>query len=84
MPLKVYDETIKVLKAAVGKARLGAGEELEALKRLDAQARRLEAHATGPSFAAFVAEERRRSPSYGGRTVLDDLPQHPPSRHGWT
>ena len=84
VPLKVYDETIKVLKAAVGKARLGAGEELEALKRLDAQARRLEAHATGPSFAAFVAEERRRSPSYGGRTVLDDLPQHPPSRHGWT
>ena len=72
VPLKVYDETIRVLKSAVGKARLGAEEELGALRRLDAQARRLEAQATGPSFAAFMAEERARSPSYGGRTVFDD------------
>ncbi len=72
VPLKVYDETIRVLKAAVVKARLGASEELSAIKRLDTQARVLEAQATGPSFAAYVAEERRRSPDYGGRTVMDD------------
>jgi hypothetical protein len=77
VPLKVYDETIRVLKSAVSKARLGEQEELEALKRLDAQARGLEAEATGPSFAAFVAEERGRSASYGGRTVFDDLPRRP-------
>jgi hypothetical protein len=34
VPLKVYDETIRVLKAAVSKARLGRDDELGALKRL--------------------------------------------------
>ena len=28
VPIKVYDETIRVLKSAVHKARLGLGEEL--------------------------------------------------------
>ena len=72
VPLKVYDETIKVLKYAVVKARLGAGEELAAIKRLDAQARLVEPLATGPSFPEYVAEEWRRSEEYGGRTVMDD------------
>ncbi|AKR54933.1 hypothetical protein XM25_03755 [Devosia sp. H5989] len=73
VPLKVYDETIKVLKSAVGKARLGSEEEMAAIRRLDAQARRLEGTATGPSLDAFIAEERRLSPLYGGRTVMDDV-----------
>jgi hypothetical protein len=72
VPLKVYDETIAVLKSAVGKARLGAEEEIAALKRLDAQSRTLEATAKGPSFHEFIAEERAMSPVYGGRTVMDD------------
>ena len=72
VPLKVYDETIKVLKYAVLKARLGATEELAAIKRLDRQARLVESHATGPSLHDYVAEEWRRSHEYGGRTVLDD------------
>ena len=72
VPLKVYDETIKVLKYAVVKARLGASEELSAIKRLDAQARALELGATGPTFYGYVAEEWRRSKEYGGRTVMDD------------
>lgn len=80
VPLKVYDETIRVLKSAVSKARLGADEELGALRRLDVQARRLEGEASGPSFAAFVAEERELSASYGGRTVFDDSPSRPQSR----
>ena len=37
------------------------------------QARALEG-AGGPGFHEFVAEERRRSPEYGGRTVMDDAP----------
>ena len=73
VPLKVYDETIRVLKYAVAKARLGSTEELAAIKRLDAQARALERTATGPSLPAFIAEERRRAPEYGGRTVFDDV-----------
>jgi hypothetical protein len=72
VPLKVYDETIRVLKYAVVKGRLGAGEETAAIRRLDDQARRLEATATGPSLPEFIAEERARSRAYGGRTVMDD------------
>lgn len=73
VPLKVYDETIRVIKYAVGKARLGQREEMEALKRLDDQSRRLERTAKGPAFQDFVAEEWRRSDEYGGRTVFDDM-----------
>ena len=72
VPLKVYDETIRVLKYAVVKARLGASEELSAIKRLDTQARALEGKVNGPSFHEYVAEEWRRSEEYGGRTVMDD------------
>jgi hypothetical protein len=69
VPLKVYDETIRVLKTAVDQAKLGREEKLSALARLDAQARALEAGATGPSFEAFVTRERVASAAYGGRTV---------------
>jgi len=70
VPIKVYDETIRVLKDAVQKAKLGREEELAAIRRLDEQARRLEKTATGPSFADFVAHERAASPTYGGRSVF--------------
>jgi hypothetical protein len=70
VPIKVYDETIKVLKSAVQKAKLGLEEELEALRRLDEQARKLERHASGPSVEKFIAEELRHSHSYGGCSVF--------------
>jgi hypothetical protein len=70
VPLKVYDETIGVLKSAVRKAKLGREEELGAIKRLDEQARTLEATATGPSFDEFVADEFDKSHRYGGRSVF--------------
>ena len=59
VPIRVYDETIAVLKSAVRKAKLGREDELGALKRLDDQSRRLERSATGPSVEALIAEERR-------------------------
>jgi hypothetical protein len=70
VPIKVYDETIRVLKSAVQNARLGREEELSAIKRLDDQARRLERSASGPSFEAFVATERAASPDLDGRSVF--------------
>jgi len=70
VPLRVYDETIRVLKFAVQKARLGRTEELSALERLDQQARQLERYAQGPSFHAVIDEEHRRSAAYGGRSVF--------------
>jgi hypothetical protein len=42
VPLRVYDETIRVLKSGVQKAKLGRTEEVDALKRLDQQARHVE------------------------------------------
>lgn len=68
VPLKVYDETIAVLKRAVGSAKLGRGERLAAIKRLDDQARLID-QAQGPSFAEYMAAERENSARYGGRTV---------------
>jgi uncharacterized protein len=70
VPLKVYDETIRVLKWAVHKARLGHDEELGALRRLDDEARKLERFATGPSLEGLIAQETASSFSYGGRSVF--------------
>jgi uncharacterized protein len=70
VPLKVYDETIRVMKSAVQKAKLGREEEMLALKRLDSQARRLESFAEGPPLQAFIAVERAASPALDGRSVF--------------
>jgi len=70
VPLKVYDETISVMKSAVKKGRLGRDEELAALKRLDDQSRVLERYVTGPDLKEIIAGEFDRSSSYGGRSVF--------------
>jgi hypothetical protein len=70
VPLKVYDETIRVLKSAVQNARLGRGEEIEAVRRLDNEARRLEGTVEGPSLEAFIGRERAASPDLDGRSVF--------------
>jgi hypothetical protein len=54
----------------VRNAKLGRDEEMQALKRLDDQARQLERIASGPALEAFIAAERDRSPSIGGRSVF--------------
>jgi hypothetical protein len=70
VPLKVYDETIRILKSAVQKAKLGQDEELGAVRRLDQEARRLEHFVKGPSVEALITDERARSHEYGGRSVF--------------
>ena len=70
VPTKVMDHTIGVLKSAVRNAKLGREEELAALRRLDAQARGLESTAKGPSVDEYIAEERRGSHAYGGRSIF--------------
>lgn len=69
VPLKVYDRTLSVLRAAVERARLGNDDRLAALRSLDAEARRVEAVAEGPPLVEFMEEERAASAGYGGRTV---------------
>jgi hypothetical protein len=75
VPLRVYDETIRVLKSAVQRAKLGRGEERGALQRLDDQARRLQHHPWVPGLTTR-SRRRQRSPMYGGRSVFG-------WEHGW-
>jgi uncharacterized protein len=74
VPIKVYDETIGILKSAVQKAKLGQSEALDAMKRLDDQSRLMEPYATGPSVESLIAQERWRSHGYGGRSVFGEEP----------
>ena len=52
------------------KAKLGRDEMLAAIKRLDDEARRVESSAAGPPVADIIAEERRLSHSFAGRSVF--------------
>lgn len=70
VPLKVYDETINVMKSAIMKGKLGRGEELQALRRLDDQSRSMERYVTGPDLKEIVAGEFRQSSTFGGRSVF--------------
>ncbi|GGD94165.1 hypothetical protein GCM10008012_42450 [Rhizobium anhuiense] len=70
VPLKVYDETIAVMKSAVQKGKLGREEELQALRRLDDQSRQMERYVTGPDLKEIIAGEFRHSADFGGRSVF--------------
>jgi hypothetical protein len=78
VPLKVYDETIRLLKSAVSRARLGQDDRMAALRALDRASRRLE-HVGGTSFDELVAKERRASPALGGRTAASAVSPERPS-----
>jgi uncharacterized protein len=80
VPLDVYDQTLRVLRDAVDRAKLGNDDRLSALRRLDDQSRLAEAAAGGrplPSLPALLSEERALAPARGGRTVMDDRPRRP-------
>lgn len=79
VPLKVYDQTIEVLKSAIQKAKLGRKDGLSALQRLDEQARRIEGYASGHLVRDVIAEERELSHSYGGHSIFGEEP--PSSEH---
>jgi hypothetical protein len=75
VPLRIYDESISVLRRALESARLGRSDKLEGMSRLDAFVRAIEQR-RGPEadVAAAIAHERATSRTLGGRTVFDDLP----------
>jgi hypothetical protein len=77
VPLRVYDETIQVLRRAVKTAKIGNDDRLSAIQRLDQQVRAIERAVDGPTFARFLAAERRAAVKYGGRTVSGPAPRHP-------
>lgn len=77
VPTRVYDETLRVMRDAVGAARLGNDSKMAALRRLEDQARALEGRVDGPGVAAHIEHERRISHRYGGRSVFGfATPEH--------
>lgn len=72
VPLKVYDESIRVLRNAVERAKIGQTERLRAIKVLHGLATRIEKtcepHA---NVEKVIQHERQKSAAHGGRTVFD-------------
>jgi hypothetical protein len=86
VPLRVYDESIAVLRRALQAAKLGHSEKLDGLKRLDTFARAVEQRLEPVApVAAAIAHERAMSPSLGGRTVFDrrQADPRPQLRFNW-
>jgi hypothetical protein len=73
VPLKVYDESIAVLRRAIDAAKLGQTDKLHGMARLDRFARSIEEGLLPDAdVPATIAHERTISSSLGGRTVFDD------------
>ncbi len=73
VPTKVYDESIRVLKTAVARAKIGSSDKLKALKSLSKAAERLESNfVPNGKLSDVIEKERRDSWKYGGKTVFGD------------
>ncbi len=70
VPLRVYDQSIHVLRSALEKATLDNSDKLAALKVLHQESLRLEKMVTGPTLEEYVAHERNAARHVGGRTVF--------------
>jgi hypothetical protein len=81
VPLKIYDESIDVLRRSLDAAKVGHTEKLDGMKRLDRFVRDVEARLE-PSvdFSAALDHERAISPSLDGRTAFDDRQKTPRAR----
>ena len=78
VPLKTYDETIRVLRSGLDHAKLGETDRIDGIKRLDRFVRAIEQRtATAVDFEGAIAHERAISREHGGRTVFDDRPHRP-------
>ncbi len=73
VPLKVYDESIRVLKDSIEKSRLGYNDKSECLRRLHQTALNIEKKCEPRAdFEAALNHEKEHSKEWGGRTVMDD------------
>jgi len=73
VPLKTYDESLRVLRRSLEAARLGHTEKLEGFRRLDRLTRKVEEEREPlADFDAAIRHERAISSSVGGRTVFED------------
>jgi hypothetical protein len=76
VPIKTYDESISVLRESLEKAKLGDGDKIAGIERLDRFVRYVEQHhAPQADLPAVVAHEHAISSSLGGRSVFDERPR---------
>ncbi|MBQ0052429.1 MAG: DUF763 domain-containing protein [Treponema sp.] len=72
VPLKIYDESIRVLGDAIEKSKLGYNDKSECLRRLDTTARQIEANCEPMAdFDKALEYEKAHSKEWGGRTCSD-------------
>jgi uncharacterized protein len=70
VPLKIYDESMAVLRRSLDAAKLGDRDKLEGFARLEKFTRAIESRlAPEADFDRVIAHERASSPSLDGRTV---------------
>ena len=73
VPLKIYDESVDILRKSLDLARMGNTEKIEGFRRLENFTRRIEQHCDPHvDFNAVVAHEFAISERYGGRSVFND------------
>lgn len=72
VPVRTYDESLRVLRRSLEAARLGHTEKLDGFRRLDRLTRKVEEEREPfAEFDAAIRHERAISSSIGGRTVFD-------------
>jgi len=82
VPLKTYNETIRILESAVNRAKVGNSDKQEAIKKLHQLAVKAENDFT-PSESGLekvIQEERENSWRYDGRTVFGKS-EKPQAKH---
>lgn len=72
VPLRIYDESIRILGDAIEKSKLGYNDKSDCLRRLDKTARQIEENCNPiADFDAVISRERAFSKAWGGRTCSD-------------
>lgn len=72
VPVKVYDESIRILGQAIEKSKLGYREKSECINRLHSTAVQIERNCFPEAdFKETLAHEMRHSKEWGGRTCRD-------------
>ena len=71
VPLKVYDETIHVLRSSIEKSKIGNSDKARAIKQLSVLSQRIERNFSPRDFLEdIVQRERDESHKHGGMTVF--------------
>ncbi len=73
VPLKTYDESIRVLGEAIERSKMGYNDKSECIKRLHKTALEIEKNCDPQvDFEKALEHEKNNSALWGGRTVMDD------------